>query len=161
MQNLNKYYLVILISLAFMTCFSGCSPTDQDVTHDKRFGDFGSSIVGKWRTRVPFYLVQGNFEGGVKLALVTEIQSDYWTKIADIPIGTEIKIDRLMLKKTISVSFLWIAGQLVEGPHVGKQIAIDPKIFPFEVMSFYEIHYDNTLKPKRPSWIFVPELIGK
>lgn len=139
----------------------GCGPADKDVTNDPRFGDFSTAIVGEWRTKVPLILVRGEFYGGFGYGLLLEINSDRLQKVADLPVGTKIRIERLMLDKNISRTLLCVSGSVTEGEYAGHRVYVDGRMFPFDVWSFYAIHYDNKLKETRPSWTVLPEFLEK
>lgn len=140
---------------------AGCSEGEKDVTQDPRFGDFNSAIVGVWRTKVPMTLYSGDFDGSSKYGLFMGDADPYWKRIADFPAGTEIHIDRLMYERNISTSFLWVICRVPGEEHAGKNIRLDPVVFPEGLEFFYQNFHDSKQRSDRPSWTVLPEKLER
>ena len=108
--------------------FSGCSGK-KDVTNDPRY-DF-SDVIGTWKTKSPLWLKDSpetTLEPG-GLYLDTTARDNNDPILTMVPAGTQIRIEHLMNDWTFNRDVLYAAGSLVSGPHAGKAIRLDKRLF--------------------------------
>ena len=140
---------LLAISLGILVLpVPGCGPRDQDVTNDPAFGDF-RSVVGIWRAKVPLRLV----ERDKMLYLVShDTPVSGYHELATEPAGTRIRVEHLILRKTIETELLRVTGSLIDGQYAGRPLELDRNFFPWDVMSYYVRHHGDSTATTKPSW---------
>jgi hypothetical protein len=142
-----------LCALVFV--ITGCSKTD--VTRDPNYGDF-LAIVGIWKTKVPLKLYKYNEE----YYLTTENGrfADFF-HIADIPTGTKIRIDRLILDNTSEAGeFYRPMGIFPSGPYAGDVFYLPSELF---APNCFLHNYNSSTEPSTPlpkTWVPNPEKLS-
>lgn len=158
-RSYNGIYVILAIAaMLFIAIEWYYNWREQAVTNDSDFGNFGTVIVGIWRTKVPLSLYEGEFENCTR-ALHGEWMDQDWRKLADIPSGTLIKIDQLMFRTDFNTQHLWVTGIFKEGMYAGDAIYLSPDFIPEEIMLHYGIHGRGS--KKKPAWRVNPEMLEK
>jgi hypothetical protein len=106
----------LLFGAAFF--LTGC---DKDVTNDPAYAFSG--VVGTWRAKKPLQLVKSGDN-----IIVTD--RDFGEQlVATLPVGTEVRIERLIRYSTEAGYFRRITGTVASGPHSGQGVLIDDVLF--------------------------------
>lgn len=155
---IRRSVFVSFLGLAIALLVAGCDKPPQDVSNDPSFGNF-SAVVGRWRSKIPLRLVKS--EGVLSLSC----SGDYLTspdlqELAALPVGTEINIQRLILRKTFEVDLIDVTGSVVSGPHAGKTVIVSPRLFssPDMVGTSPEWHGQ---KRKDMTWSVAPDKLER
>ena len=144
---------VVSLALALAT---GCDSGPKDVTSDPAFGDF-KSVVGAWQTRVPLRLV----EIGKELYLVFGDQFISAShELPAVPIGTEIRIEHLIFRRTFETTFLDATGSFVAGPYAGKTLWLDSRLFAPDLVFHNDLHHGDPSNPPW-NWTVAPEKLER
>lgn len=156
---------VIALGLLLLS-FTGCGSKPKDVTNDPSFGNF-ASVVGTWKTKVPLRLV----EIQKQLYLVHGDQSISGSPdLLVLRAGTEIRIERLIFRKTFENDFLDVVGSIVAGPYSGKRVNIDSRLFTrvddptggkgaATPTQYYETWHGP--RDAKPGWIAAPDKLAR
>jgi hypothetical protein len=116
---------VMSVALLLVVLAPSCSKP-QDVTSDPRYGNF-TAAVSTWKTKVPLTLR----EQDKRLYLLgTNTFMPRARELSAVPVGTEIRIERLILRPSWECDVTEATGSLVTGPHAGKSLILDPVFFP-------------------------------
>ena len=112
---------VVLLAVVFV---SGCSKP-QDVTSDPQYGNF-TNAVGTWKTKVPLTLR----EQDKRLYLLgTNTFMPRAREVLAVPVGTELRIEHLILWPSWECDVTEATGSLVAGPYAGKRLILDGNVF--------------------------------
>jgi hypothetical protein len=142
----------------------GCSKP-QDVTHDPAYGKFGA-IMGTWKTKAPIQLVECsevNIAGDNRFLVLGGAlkMSMYGEKVlADLPAGTEIRIEHLVFAPSWEASLLGVTGSLTAGPYAGQQAQLDGRLFTGDlVATILQTHGDPAAI--NTTWTVEPSMLEK
>jgi hypothetical protein len=113
--------LIVLLPAVFV---AGCSKP-QDVTSDPKYGNF-TNAVGTWKTKVPLTLR----EQDKRLYLLgTNTFMPRARELSAVPVGSELRIERLILWPSWECDVTEATGSLVAGPYAGKRLVLDGNVF--------------------------------
>jgi hypothetical protein len=122
--------------LVFLLCVvAGCDPYSRDVTANKVYRDdfdlnglyalrsdvsLVQGTVDRWKTGTRYYLAPPRWPPGIEAG-------DH--AIADIPAGTRVRVQRLILFHVVDQPYHWKqmvrpVAVLTDGPHSGTQVDI-------------------------------------
>ena len=132
-----------LFVLMLAVTLAGCGDVGtSDVTNDPAYGSF-VDVVGIWRTKAPLWLKRINNK--LYLSTTSENYVAPTRDVATLPPGTEIRIEHLVLEKTVEIDRLYATGTLVAGPYAGKTTELDERLF--EPNYFKHSTVDTTTQP--------------
>jgi hypothetical protein len=143
----------------------GCSKP-QDVTHDPAYGKFGA-VMGTWKTKAPMQLLESsavNVAGDNRfLALAGALKMSPMPGekvLADLPAGTEIRVERLMFVPSYEASLLGVTGTLTAGPHADKEAELDSDLFTKDLISTIELTHGDP-RAINTIWTVNPNMLEK
>jgi hypothetical protein len=115
---------IISAGLVSIVLGIGCSKP-KDVTKDPSYGNF-TNAVGTWKTKIPLSLQE--MDKRIYL-LGTNTFFPRGRLLSVVPVGTAIRIERLMLYAGWDASVTEATGSLVAGPYAGKILVLDGNVF--------------------------------
>jgi len=113
------------VALLLIVLASGCSKPPRDVTNDSSHGNFAAA-VGTWKTKVPLTLREQDKQ---LYLLGTNTFMPRARELFAVPIGTEVRIERLTLYSSWECDVTVPTGSLVAGPYAGKSLVLDGNVF--------------------------------
>ena len=119
--------VVMSVVLLLVVLATSCSKPPRDITKDPSYGNF-KDAVGAWKTKVPLILGKNISDTRIYL-LSTNRFMQGWRELATVPVGTEIRIERLTLWPSWECNEITPTGSLVAGAYAGHSLVLDGNIF--------------------------------
>ena len=146
---------LLLATVLATLLISGCD-REQDVTNEPSFGGF-AAIVGMYRTKVPTKIVECN---KTLMLVVADAPAFECRLIAELPAGIAVRVERLRYRQTVSRSFVWVDGSLVDGAYARQTLRLDDDFFPPNILEYYEFSHDNPAATRR-AWSVMADKLEK
>jgi hypothetical protein len=159
-----RFTLKILL-IATLLPSAGCGSAPQDVTRDPAYGNFGA-VMGTWKTKAPIQLVECsevNIVGGDRflgLGGALKMGAPGEKVLADLPAGTEIRIEHLIFAPSWEASLLGVTGSLTAGSYADRQAQLDPRLFTGDIIAtIQQTHGDRSAI--NTTWTVDPSMLEK
>jgi hypothetical protein len=146
MKSFARLTALVIVTLAFI---AGCDKPPRDVTNDARFTGF-EAVKGDWITTLPLHLYR--IDSDVVLGDPAQGPGEV---VLDVPAGSKLRIEKLMLNEGVSATTLCVRGQLLEGPYTGRSIAIENAFFGPEAVFLFFLPRDPSASTTSANQWFV------
>jgi hypothetical protein len=158
--NFSSRSLFFAVLFGFALVSAGCKDFvgKKDVTNDSAYGNF-SSVVGTWKSKIPLWLIEDDKTLYLKTAN-TLIDKTSRVLVA-VPVGTDIRIERLIHEQTTETDLFHEIGTLTSGPYAGRTIELDYRIF--SPNYFQSAHPGTTTRPGAlpHSWTVATDILER
>jgi hypothetical protein len=125
-----------------------------------------SAGCGSWKTKEPIQLVECsavNVAGGNRFLVLggaLRMSMPNEKILADLPAGTEIRIEHLFFAPSYEASLLGVTGSLTAGPHADQQAQFDGRFFTRDLIAtIQQDHGDQSAV--NTTWTVDPNMLEK